>query len=106
MAKITTTVKVWVDDDTREVFTEKEIAEIKKNKIEDYHADRVELYGIFDDWCNDEDIYFSDFFFASEEKRADYLAQFDRYLEDCADDFIKDGYTLREIEVDIEINAD
>lgn len=106
MATITTTVKVWVNDDTKDVLTEKEINEVKRDRIAYYHSDRDELYDMFDMWCDHEQIYCADLFFAGEETRADYLAQFDKYLADCADAYIEDEYTLHEIEVDIEINAD
>ena len=106
MATITKTISVWVKDDTREVFTEKEIAKIKRDKIADYRSNRDELYEIFDAWRDYEQIDYADLFFASEEARADYLAQFDKYLADCADEDIENEFIPREIEVDIEINAD
>lgn len=105
MAIITKTISVWVKDNTREVFTEKEINKIKQEIIADYHADRDELYDMFNAWCDSEQIYCADLFFASEETKANYLARFDKYLEDCVDEDIEDHYTSHEIEVDIEINT-
>lgn len=106
MATITKTISVWVKDDTREVFTEKEINKIKQEIIADYHADRDDLYDRFDMWCDSEDIHCANLFFANEEGRANCLARFDEYLEECADDYIKTEFISHEIEVDIEINAD
>ena len=106
MATITKTIPVWVKDDTREVFTEKEINKIKQEIIADYRADRDDLYDMFDIWCENEEIHCADLFFANEETRADYLARFDKYLEECADEHIENEFIAREIEVDIEINAD
>ena len=105
MASITKTISVWVKDDTREVFTEKEINKIKQEIIVDYHADRDDLYDIFDAWCDNEQIYCADLFFANEETRADYLARFDKHLEERADEYIENEFIAREIEVDIEINT-
>lgn len=105
MAKITTTVKVWVKDDTREVLTEKEISEIKRDIIANYHTDRDELYEIFNAWRDYEQIDCADLFFANEEARADYLARFNKYLEDCADEYIESEFIPHEIEVELEVNA-
>lgn len=105
MATITTTVKVWVNDDTKDVLTEKEINEIKDNMIADWLADRDEKFDMFDAFCDGKSIYPADIMFASEERRAEILTEFDEHLKDCADEEIEDWYTTREIEVELEVNA-
>lgn len=104
MATITTTVKVWINDDTREVFSEKEIKERKAEMIADWLADRDEKFDMFDTFCSDE-IYPANIMFTNEEGRARILAEFDKYLEECADEIINDDFTEREIEVELEVNA-
>lgn len=105
MATITKIITIWVNDDTRAVFTEKEIAEIKRDKIADYHADRDRLYEKFDIWCEDEGFDFADLFFANEEKRADYLARFDKYLEELAEEYIEENYLFYEVETEVEVTV-
>lgn len=104
MATITTTVKVWVNDETREVFSEKEIKERKAEMIADWLSDRDEKFDMFDIFCED-NFYPADIMFATEERRAEILADFDEYLENCAQEYIDDEFTEREIEVELEVNA-
>ena len=104
MATITTTVKVWVNDETREVFSEKEIKERKAEMIADWLSDRDEKFDMFDNFCED-NFYPADIMFATEEKRAEILAEFDKYLEERAEEYIDDEFTEREIEVELEVNA-
>lgn len=105
MATITTTVKIWVNDTTRDVLTEKDITEIKTNWIADIRSNRDELYDTFDIWCEDEEIFYADLFFANEEKRADYLARFDKYLEELAEGYIKKNYLFYEVETEVEVTV-
>jgi hypothetical protein len=104
MATITTTVKVWVNDETKDVFSEKEIKERKAEMIADWLADSDEKFEMFDNFCADE-LYPSEIIFATEEERAKILTRFDKYLEECADEVINEWYTDREIEVELEVNA-
>ena len=105
MATITTTVQVWINDETRDAFSEKEINEIKANMIADWLSDRDEKFDRFDIFCGNKEIYCADIMFASEERRAEILAEFDEHLKDCADEEIEEWYTEREIEVELEVNA-
>lgn len=104
MATITTTVKVWVNDETKEVFSEKGIKERKAEMIADWLSDRDEKFDMFDIFCED-NFYPADIMFATEEKRAEILAEFDKYLEERAEEDINEWYTEREIEVELEVNA-
>ena len=104
MATITTTVKVWVNDETREVFSEKDIKQIKADMIADWLSDCDEKFDMFDNFCGDL-FYPADIMFATEERRAEILAEFDKYLEERAEENINEWYTDREIEVELEVNA-
>ena len=104
MATITKTITVWVKDDNREVFTEKEINEIKAEMIADWLSDRDEKFDIFDNFCSLNGIYCADTMFASEETRARILADFDKYLDERAEEDIAEWYTKREITVEFEVN--
>ena len=105
MATITTTVKVWVNDETKDVFSEKDIKQIKAEMIADWLSNRDEKFDRFDVFCDVKEIYPADIMFASEERRAEILAEFDEYLKDCADEEIEEWHTEREIEVELEVNA-
>lgn len=104
MATITTTVKVWVNDETKEVFSEKDIKQIKAEMIADWLSDRDEKFDMFDMFCEDE-YYPADIMFSTEERRAEILADFDKYLDERAEENINEWYTDREIEVELEVNA-
>ena len=104
MATITKTIPVWVKDETREVFTEKEIKEIKAEMIADWLYDRDEKFDIFDNFCSINDIYCADIMFANEESRAKILADFDKYLDEHAEEDIAEWFSQREITVEFEVN--
>ena len=104
MATITTTVKVWVNDETREVFSEKEIKARKAEMITEWLADRDEKIELFNEFCYD-NIGCADIMFANEERRAEILAEFDKYREEWAYEYVKEWYTEKEIEVELEVNA-
>lgn len=104
MATITTTVKIWMNNDTKDILTEKDINGVKADMIADWLSDRDEKFDMFDNFCGDL-LYPADIMFATEERRAEILADFDKYLEECAEETINEEFTEREIEVDIEVNA-
>lgn len=95
MATITTTVKVWVNDETKEVFSDKAIQQMQADMVTKWLTDDEEKFTMFDEFCEDE-LYCSEIMFATEEERARIMARFKRYLEECAEDFIRDDYTERE----------
>lgn len=104
MATIITTVKIWTNDETKENLSEKQIREMKADMVTEWLTNDDTKFTMFDEFCEDE-LYCSEIMFATEEERARIMTRFKKYLEECADDFIRDDYTESEVEVELEING-
>lgn len=92
-------VKIYVNWEEREICKEEELEEIKKNRVAEALATPYDRKTYAYDFLCEQDFSAEDLFVMEEEDRKELLTVFEKYVEECIVEGIKEEYEEVTIEV-------